>query len=322
MSRFVICVTSAGRRVGLIRSFREDAAKLGVEIAVLALDRSPDLSSACAVADFREAVPSCADPAYPAAVLDACRRHRATVVIPTIDTELPFLAASAGAFASAGIHVVVSDSAAVAVARDKLATARTLAAAGVPVPWTSTLSETRVAPATARFPAVIKPLDGSCSKGLRFADGWDDIPGSLDGPSNLHQERCVGPEYTVNAFVDRSGTLRCAIPHLRIEVRGGEVSKGRTERVPALSAIARGISGALPGLRGPFCFQAIMTEQGPRVFEINARFGGGYPLAHAAGATFGGWIIREALGRPSGADDNWSAGVLMLRYDSAVYLRP
>ena len=88
-----------------------------------------------------------------------------------------------------------------------------------------------------------------------------------------------------------------------------------------LSDIARQIVKVIPGLRDPFCFQAILTAEGPTVFEINARFGGGYPLAPAAGATFGKWLIEESLGLPSTANDEWQDGFLILRYDAAVFIK-
>lgn len=111
------------------------------------------------------------------------------------------------------------------------------------------------------------------------------------------------------------------MPHWRIETRAGEVSKGVTEDVAALRALAPKVIAALPGVRGALCFQAIMDpDKGPAVFEINARFGGGYPLAHRAGATFTQWLLEEALGLPVTAHDRWKAGVKMLRYDEAVFV--
>ena len=58
---------------------------------------------------------------------------------------------------------------------------------------------------------------------------------------------------------------------------------------------------------------------GPRVFEINARFGGGYPLAHFAGAEYTRWLLEEVVGLPSTAHDGWRSGALMLRYDAATF---
>jgi len=89
----------------------------------------------------------------------------------------------------------------------------------------------------------------------------------------------------------------------------------------AVVEAARKIAAALPGARGPLCFQAIVREDGEyAVFEINARFGGGYPLAHRAGATFSKWLLEEAAGLSCSAHDDWKAGVTMLRYDAAVFL--
>jgi carbamoyl-phosphate synthase large subunit len=135
------------------------------------------------------------------------------------------------------------------------------------------------------------------------------------------QERLVGDEYTVNIFFDRKGELRCAIPHLRIATRAGEVSKGRTARLAALEDMAKRLAEILPGARGPLCFQAIVNSEGvPSLFEINARFGGGFPLSHRAGAHFSRWLLEEAAGLPLSADDNWQSGVQMLRYDAAIFL--
>lgn len=197
-----------------------------------------------------------------------------------------------------------------------------LAAAGVPTPVTAALLDVLDGRAAVPFPAVLKRLDGSRSVGLCFADDIESARAlRLDARAYVAQERCLGPEYTVNCFVDQAGVLRAAVPHRRIEVRDGEVSKAVTERRADLNSIAHQIVAAIPGLRGPFCFQAILTDEGPKVFEINARFGGGYPLAHAAGATFGKWLIEEALGLPCTANDEWQDGLLMLRYDAAVFVR-
>ena len=55
--------------------------------------------------------------------------------------------------------------------------------------------------------------------------------------------------------------------------------------------------------------------------EINGRFGGGYPLAHAAGARFPELIIQMALGdSPSSLLGEYDRGIVMSRYDEAVYV--
>jgi carbamoyl-phosphate synthase large subunit len=208
----------------------------------------------------------------------------------------------------------------VAVARDKALTARVLAAAGVPTPRTLSLAAYRENPETIPGPVIAKPVGGSSSVGLARGRGPADFA-ALPAEGYLVQALWEGAEYTVNVFVDRQGALRCAVPHRRLEVRAGEVSKGRTERVPALEEAAKKIVAALPGAQGPLCFQAIVRESGEcAVFEINARFGGGYPLAHQAGAQFSKWLLEETVGLPCTAHNDWKEGVTMLRYDAAVFL--
>jgi len=58
------------------------------------------------------------------------------------------------------------------------------------------------------------------------------------------------------------------------------------------------------------------------VFEINARFGGGYPLADHAGASFARWLLEERLNLPSTAGNKWTAGVAMLRFDAELFVNP
>ena len=55
------------------------------------------------------------------------------------------------------------------------------------------------------------------------------------------------------------------------------------------------------------------------MIEINARFGGGYPLVDHAGATFAQWLLEEVAGLSRTVHDDWREGVLMLRYDAAVF---
>ena len=57
------------------------------------------------------------------------------------------------------------------------------------------------------------------------------------------------------------------------------------------------------------------------IIEINPRFGGGYPLAHRAGAHCTYWLIEECLGIPISIEhDAWRDGLVMLRYDDAVFI--
>ena len=119
------------------------------------------------------------------------------------------------------------------------------------------------------------------------------------------QQLLVGPEYTVNMFIDEGGTLRSAVAHKRLRIRAGEVEKGRTERDPMFRDLRRGRLSRDTRCARACCASRVIVDKatGPRVFEINARFGGGYPLAHYAGAEYARWLLEEVVGLPSTAHD-------------------
>lgn len=316
---FPIFVCSAGRRVGLIETFREAGQRLGIATQIIAADLEPDESAACAVSDHAVTLPRCDDPGYADAVLSAARRFAVELVVPTIDPDLLPLARAAADFDAAGIRLHVSGLPAIEVARDKARTSEVLGAAGVPVPRTVTQSDLVADPGQLDWPVFAKPSGGSASRGLQLFRRPEDLPESFAEPM-IFQDYLDGPEYTVNIFVDSGGRLRTAVPHRRISIRAGEVEKGITVRRDDFREIAEQVVAALPDLRGVACFQVLDDpRRGPKVIEINARFGGGYPLADQAGACFSQWLIEEARGLPASAHDDWRENVTMLRYDCAVF---
>ena len=316
----VVLVSSAGRRVGLLNCFREDAIALGINLRIIATDSDPDLSAACSLADESFAVPRADNTEFVPRLLEISKRQSVDVIIPTIDSELQAFANSKREFAEIGTRVMVSDPKIVALARDKLATTLALDAAGVSVPSTASVDTlTGVFPA---YPRIIKPRGGSSSKGIRFAHDPISFAKMKLNDDDIIQTVVVGDEYTVNMFFDQWGTLQAVVPHLRLETRSGEVSKAVTKRNEAMIDCARKVASALNGAKGVLCFQAKLgADEVPKVFEINARFGGGYPIAHAAGAEFSRWILEEVTDRKSSANDDWKDGKVMLRWDDAVFLR-
>ena len=319
-----ILISSAGRRVELINCFREDARALGIGLRILAADANPALSAACVAADGQFLVPRCDSDQYISRLLEISARERVNLVIPTIDPELLPLARARREFGQIGTHVVVSDLEMVTMARDKLRTATFLTQQGIPSPRTARLGDLLRDAADLQFPVILKRIDGSSSIGVHEARDLSQVVKlNLDVDNYIAQEKWFGREYTVNLFFDSDGRLRATVPHLRMETRAGEVSKGRTERVPLLMDLAERLGAVLTGARGPLCFQSIVTAEGTgMIFELNARFGGGFPLAHRAGAPFSRWLLEAAAVFPSSASDIWQEGLTMLRYDAAFFLPP
>ena len=323
---FTVLVSSAGRRVELVRGFRAALGDLGLDGRVLAADRSW-WSSAAHLADEGLRVPSCDDPAFVPAVLDLCEKHAVDLVVPTIDPELPVYAAARDRFAAAGVTVAVPEPDTVAIAADKVRTHAWLTGHGFPTVRQAGPEAVRTDPAAWPFPLVVKPRFGSAAVGVAVVDDLVTFDAAVAGAGGevVVQSRAAGREHTVDLLVDRAGRCVSAVPRRRVEVRAGEVAKAVTVRQPALEDLARAVAGALPGAYGPLTVQAFVDGDGPAadlaVIEVNARFGGGFPLAREAGADHPRWLVEEVAGLPSTARaDAWRPGLVMLRYDAAVFV--
>src|SRR5215208_711533 len=103
---FNVLISSAGRRVALLRLFRQALADLGLRGSIVATDVSP-LAAAWQDADIRCLVPRCDAPDYIERLTRLCVEHGVRVIVPTIDTELPVLAAHRTHFARYGVTVLV-----------------------------------------------------------------------------------------------------------------------------------------------------------------------------------------------------------------------
>lgn len=318
-SRLNVLLSSAGRRVGLLESFRNALQDLGVPGRILAVDCSP-LSAAFHRADAGFLVPRCSETGFVPVVVGICRRENVSLIVPTIDPELPIYATNRALLSKAGTAVHVSDAETVSIGGDKKNTHEWLVAHGFP---TVAQWEPRDVPSDARFPLIAKPRFGSASVGVRQLTCREDLDAIQNVPHMVVQEIAPGYEHTVDVFVDRTSRCRCAVPRRRLEVRAGEVSKGVTVRNDALEQLATQVAEALPGARGVLNIQVFVDSATGRlsVIEINPRFGGGIPLSIAAGADFPRWVLEDTLGLPCGAAQGaWREGVVMLRWDDAVFM--
>ena len=317
--RLNVLVLSAGRRVELVKAFQNAVKDACLDASVLAADISPELSSACIVADRAFKVPRATDEDYVTSVLDLCEDNNVGVVIPTIDTELLPLTQARPLFIARGIELLVPDLEIVKACRDKQLTGDLFSKLGIRYP--------DIYPRSAiKFPCFCKPVDGSCSKGalkLGTPDELSDV--LLANPKNMFME-LIGPEYveyTIDVLFSSNGRLLMYVPRERLEVRAGEVSKAVTRKDFVFNLLHDGLS-QWDGMRGCVTLQVFVDKDQRQVvgLEINPRFGGGYPLSEAAGASFSSVIVREYLLRSAvGYSDEWEENLMMLRYDAHIVSR-
>ncbi len=314
-----VLISSAGRRVELVQAFKKSTANYQNIGQVFCTDSNPDLSPACQIADRFFVVPRVTESGYIEYLLALCEQHDVGLVIPTIDTELLVLAKNRQIFAMKGIHVVISDESLINYCRDKRKTAELFNELNIDQPII--LDRAKL-----KFPCFCKPYDGSCSLGaVALLSESDLTQGILNNPKNMFMELIPKSfsEYTIDAYYTNDGVLKCLVPRKRLEVRGGEVSKGVTRKNFVYDYLLSKVN-TLKGARGCITFQLFVNEETRAIkgLEVNPRFGGGYPLTHDSGAHYTDWLVKEYLvGEDIDFYNTWEPNLAMLRYDAKVLVR-
>jgi carbamoyl-phosphate synthase large subunit len=317
---FNILFTSVGRRVSLARHFAKVLSDLQLEGKLVGADMALS-APAMHVVDKKYVVCRVSDKDYIPELLDICRTEDIDLLIPLIDTELLVLAENKEKFKEVGTAALVSDPDVIRMAMDKHKTHRFLTKTGFAVPEEIDVDEA-LARDDIEYPLVMKPAKGSASTGVTKIWSKEDLKffsGKIKDP--ILEECLTGCEYTLDILVDFDGQVRCVVPRKRLEVRAGEVSKGMTVKDKKIMMTGRRVVEALKGALGPITVQGFLTAGSEfKLTEINPRFGGGHPLAIAAGADHPRWIVEMILGRdPKIRLDGWEDGVVMLRYDDAIF---
>ena len=314
--------TSVGRRVALMRDFHRAARELNINLEIHAVDQSP-IAPAMAFCDVAALVPGVQAEDYVDNLLEYCQKHRINAAIPLIDTELPVLAESREQFAEIGTNMIISSPEVVHLATNKILTADVFKSRGYLSP--RILSEAELTSPT--FPLFIKPISGSASARSRRLDSMEDLRFFQNHyPESIIQEFIDGVEYTVDVFTDFDGIPICAVPRQRLQVRAGEVSKGRTANHPEIIRQCMKLVEDLGSCRGMMTIQCFLTADDKIVFiEFNPRFGGGVPLSIKAGADSPRWTLELLQGRrpsmPAGKEvGQWQDELYMLRYDEAAFV--
>lgn len=289
-----VLVTSASRKVPLVRAMASAARQLHPDIRVIAGDRDPTALTRYVADDFWE-MPATNDASLDA-LLEGCAVRGIRAILPTRDGELDFWARHREKFAEAGISVIVSDAEGIDTCLDKLAFARFGAELGLP--FIPAASEPGALDASA---FVVKERFGAGSRSI----GLDlDREAALAHAATLvdpiFQPFVEGEEISVDAWSNNAGIVKGVVLRRREKVVDGESQVTTTFGDAAVERECVRILEALK-LRGPIVLQAMLDANGGlHVIECNSRFGGASTTSIAAGLDLLYWSLLEAFG--AGAD--------------------
>lgn len=313
-----ILITSAGRRVSLVKAFQKELKALVPDGKVMCTDFNIKMSAACHVSDRAFQLPLVSDKDYLDLLIEICIKNNIKLIIPTIDTELLLLAKSKNAFLKHGITPIISSVEFINICRDKRAMNSFFKKNNINVAKEFSKYDYKL-------PLFIKPLNGSRSVDTFLITKHEHLTEYHFKNKELmfleYLDHDLFEEFTCDLYYDKNHDLKCVVPRKRIEVRDGEVNKGLAIKNSLVSYIKEHLShvdGAVGCLTSQF-FNHVVDKDVIYGIEINARFGGGFPLTYETGANYPKWLIKEYLfDETIEFFDDWEDNLLMLRYDNEV----
>lgn len=311
MSRTVtILMLGGAKRVSLARLFCEAGRQVGVDVCIVSYEIVPTvpIASVGRVVIGRK----WRDADVCAHLAETVDRYGVDIVLPFVDGAVE-VAARLKSLLDERVFVPVSSERLSHAMFDKAEAAQLFEREGFAIPRTCK------AGAACAYPVILKPREGSASKGIIVARSADEMPEQIDG--YLIQEYIADrEEYTVDCYVSAiSGEILCTVPRIRLSTSGGEVDRTCTRRIPELVEASRHILSRL-GFSGPVTLQFIYDKKARRylLMEINPRLGGGVVCSVRAGADFPRMILDEASGKAGTPCDDWRDNALMARYFDEV----
>lgn len=308
-----ILLTSVGRRTYLVQYFKEAA---GAEGKVYAANSSP-FSPAFGAADEMVITPMIYDDEYIPFLLNYCKKEQIQVLISLFDIDLPVLSRHKAEFEALGVTVVVSDPDVLDVCNDKLLMNIFLKERNLDTPECYLSVEEAMAAVEdgeLNYPVLIKPRWGMGSLSIYQADDEEELKvlykktkreimqGYLKFESHadlehgvLIQKMLPGREYGLDIINDLNKEYRSTIVKEKIAMRSGETDCAKVADRPQLQRIGRKAAEEL-GHIGNLDMDIILSDGIAYIIDMNARFGGGYPYSHMAGANLPRAILSWVSG--------------------------
>lgn len=226
-------------------------------------------------------------------LIDYCKSKGIKAIIPSRDMELPYYAKHRVELLKNGIKAMVSNHETVEICLDKLKFYEELSSHNFPVIPTSLSLHSKDAD---RW--VVKERFGSGSAGLAVNVAEAEalaFAKNLENP--IFQPFIQGVEYSVDAYVTKSGKVKGIVCRTRDLVVGGESQITSTVSNPEIETLIESILGNY-GFYGHVVFQLIETsDKKLHIIECNPRFGGASTLSIAVGLDSFYWFLLESIGQ-------------------------
>lgn len=311
-----VLITCAGRRAYLVEYFREAVKPLGGHVVTA---NSEFFAAGLLAGDRKYVVPKIGDPQYLPTLLKIVADEKISLVLSLFDVDLPVLASARSQFKRLGAEVAISDPETIEIAGDKWRMFQFFTKQGIPTPRTwldPKLALKAVEAGEASFPLFVKPRWGMGSIGIRKVTSPERLQlaftlaqeeasetylSMMSVESNpetvVIQEFVSGTEYGADVLNNFVGEHIATSIKQKLAMRSGETDIAVSVDDAEIVRLCKKISLVLKH-RGNLDVDIIKMKTGElSVLEVNARFGGGYPFSHLAGARFPDALVQLVQGK-------------------------
>ena len=238
--------------------------------------------------------PPARDPGYTDWLAERLSEEKADFCIPMNESEIARLAQLSQS-TLADTQIVSAGAKAVAIGGDKVETARFLSSIGLPAPW---VAEQAADIPRGGLPCICKPRSGAGSRAVYVCKTAEEAKFfEKRHPGAMFQELLLPEEAEVTVAVFRDANGRTALLQLQRRLVGGATGWAEVINDPQVTEQCKRIAEAFD-LRGALNIQLRRTAQGPRIFEINARFSSTALMRHRLGFSDVIWTLDDLSGRP------------------------
>ncbi|MDO4265347.1 MAG: ATP-grasp domain-containing protein [Eubacteriales bacterium] len=302
-----ILLTSAGRRSYLVEYFKEALSGSGRVYAANAV-----WSPALLAADEGILTPLIYSEEYIPFLKKVCEEKEIGLLVPLFDIDLPVLARHQAQFEAMSVKMAVSSAETLLFCNDKYHMSLKLWKLGIRCPETCISVDDALLKIDAlamSYPVIVKPRLGMGSLSVCEAYNKAELralyglcerqisqsylkyeAAACPKECVVIQEKLSGNEYGLDVINDLSGNYVTTIVRRKLAMRAGETDEALTlgkddAEYKVLSELGEKISVGFSHV-GNMDVDVIMDpgNMRPYVIDMNARFGGGYPFSHLAGA--------------------------------------
>jgi carbamoyl-phosphate synthase large subunit len=263
-------------------------------------------------------VPRVDDENFIKQMLDITKKENVSVIVPTVNEEMIRFSENLDIFEKENISVIVSNKKVIEIATNKLSTYRFFEKE-IYCPKLYERDEII-------YPCVVKPIASRGSRGFYICSSTEEVEVALkQNTKNIGEsvimEYLKGDEYSVYGVSDLNRNPLIAVPIKRIQAVS-ESKKAQVIKEKDIISVANDMASRL-GFIGPWNIQLIKTIDGPKIVEINPRFGGTTSLIIAAGINYVELAIKVFTNqRISSEELEYKDNIFMTRYNEEIFIRP